>query len=34
VQQNVTGAREAGLHAVFHRDTPQTIAALNQLLAG
>jgi epoxide hydrolase-like predicted phosphatase len=34
VEQNVTSAREAGLHAVFHRDTPQTIAALNQLLAG
>lgn len=33
VEQNVTGAREAGLCAVFHQDTAQTIAALQQLLA-
>ena len=33
VEQNVTGARESGLHTVFHQHTPQTIAALQQLLA-
>ena len=33
VEQNVAGARDAGLHAVHYRDNAQAIAAIERLLA-
>lgn len=33
VEDNISAAREAGWHAVLHRDTPSSIAALEALIA-